>query len=141
MYNKIICGFAGIGKSTFARNNKGVVDLESTPFDKDWKRFDKDWKRYVKVAKHMADNGYIVLLSCHKELREELQNSGIKYSLALPHKEAKDEYIKRYRERGNDAKFIQNMIDKWDEFLNIMPDEGDLIIIEDYLRDIFITNH
>lgn len=78
---KIICGFAGIGKSTLARNRAGVVDLESTPFE-------KDWKRYVKVASHMAKNGYTVLLSCHKELREELHAQGIEYTLALPEQSA-----------------------------------------------------
>jgi len=33
---RIICGFAGIGKSTLAKNKAGFVDLESTPFEKDW---------------------------------------------------------------------------------------------------------
>ena len=67
---KIICGFAGTGKSNIARNNVGFVDLESTPFE-------KDWNRYVKVAEYLSNNGYTVLLSCHKELREELRSKSI----------------------------------------------------------------
>ena len=48
MKGKIICGFAGIGKSTMAKNNRGVVDLESTPFE-------KDFDRYLMVAKQMRE--------------------------------------------------------------------------------------
>ena len=44
----IICGFPGVGKSTLAKFSNWV-DLESTPFE-------KDWVRYAKVAKHMSDN-------------------------------------------------------------------------------------
>ena len=53
----IICGFPGVGKSTLARFSNWV-DLESTPFE-------KDWVRYAKVAKHMNDNGYNVMVSTH----------------------------------------------------------------------------
>ena len=81
----IICGFAGTGKSTAAKKIPGVVDLESTPFQ-------KDWETYVRVAKHMSDNGYIVLLSCHQELRNELQNQGIDYVVVVPDKSHKDLY-------------------------------------------------
>ena len=53
----IICGFPGVGKSTLAKFSNWV-DLESTPFE-------KDWVRYAKVAKHMSDNGYNVMVSTH----------------------------------------------------------------------------
>jgi len=53
----IICGFPGIRKSTLAKFSNWV-DLESTPFE-------KDWVRYAKVAKHMSDNGYNVMVSTH----------------------------------------------------------------------------
>lgn len=34
----IICGYAGVGKSTLAKEVDGIMDLESTPFEKDWER-------------------------------------------------------------------------------------------------------
>lgn len=43
----IISGFAGIGKSHLARNGK-IVDLESTPFN-------KQWELYANVAIHMSN--------------------------------------------------------------------------------------
>ena len=44
----ILCGFPGIGKSFVAKNYKGFVDLESTPFN-------KNWDLYTNVAKHMNE--------------------------------------------------------------------------------------
>lgn len=112
----IICGFAGIGKSTLAfdsdfnyLNNLHIIDLESTPFN-------NNWDVYTDVAKHFSDNGYIVLVSCHKELRETFKNKNISYHIVLPHKRLKEEYLKRYKERGNTQEFIDNMDEKWDEY-------------------------
>jgi hypothetical protein len=123
----IICGFAGIGKSTLADEYLGFVDLESTPFE-------KDWYRYVKVATHMANNGYIVLLSCHKELRKELRSQNIDYLLALPPEDKKEEYIQRYKNRKNTDDFIELLSDNWYSFLSVMPNEK-VIIVENYLQN------
>lgn len=120
---KIICGFAGIGKSTAALSLQGVVDLESTPFE-------KDWLRYSSVARHMAANGYTVLLSCHRELREQLTTDGATYLLAMPPSDAKDEYLKRYVERGNTDEFVTLLRSNWDAFLVVMPGESVLYVNE-----------
>lgn len=106
----IICGYAGTGKSTAAKKIPGVIDLESTPFQ-------KDWKTYVRVAKHMSDNGYIVLMSCHRELREELASQEIPYIVVVPDKGHKKEYKKRYEERGNTLEFIKVQMDNWEKWV------------------------
>lgn len=106
----IICGYAGTGKSTAAKKIAGVVDLESTPFQ-------KDWETYARVAKHMSDQGYIVLLSCHKELREELHRIGADYIVVYPEKNQKEIYRQRYIERGNTEEFIETQMKHWDEWV------------------------
>lgn len=116
MLPKIICGFAGIGKSTAAKNIPGVVDLESTPFE-------KDWNRYVKVAKHMLDSGFVVLLSCHLELRDELQKQGVPYAVAMPQYDDKEEYLRRFKERGNTHDFIALFEKNWEKYLQTLPNE------------------
>ena len=113
---KIICGFAGVGKSYLAKNKEGFVDLESTPFE-------KNWDLYTDVAIHMAQNGYTVMLSCHKELRNKLKEKGAEYIVVIPKIEHKENYIKRYQECGNDNAFIQLFKDKWDDFINEIKDE------------------
>lgn len=106
----IICGFAGIGKSQAARRYPNVVDLESTPFE-------KDWVRYVKVAKHMHDNGMIVLLSCHGELRAELRRQGVKYICVVPKLTDWEVYYARYKNRGNTVEFINNIYNNWESWI------------------------
>ena len=106
----IICGFASIGKSYYAKLATRVVDLESTPFK-------KDWKTYARVADHMRKNGYVVLISCHKELREELHNQDIPYYVALPRIEDKDIYIQRYKQRQNTEEFIKLLEENFEDFV------------------------
>ena len=106
----IFCGYAGVGKSTAAKKIVRVVDLESTPFQ-------KDWETYARVAKHMSDQGYIVLVSCHKELREELRRIGADYIVVYPEKNQKEIYRQRYIERGNTPEFIETQMKHWDEWV------------------------
>jgi hypothetical protein len=128
----IICGFAGIGKSTMARENAGVVDLESTPFQ-------KDWSTYARVARHMRDSGYIVLVSCHKELRTHLYNNGIKYYVVLPNPENKEAFIQRYINRGNSEDFIRMLDENWESFCEELPWEIAIRVGEDYISEALPT--
>lgn len=106
----IICGYAGTGKSTAAKKFVGVVDLESTPFQ-------KDWETYARVAKHMSDQGYVVLVSCHNELRETLFKENIEYLVVYPGMDQKEEYQKRYEGRGNSEAFIRMQMSHWSEWV------------------------
>ena len=121
MKNKIICGFAGIGKSYLAKHKESFVDLESTPFQ-------KNWDLYSNVAIHMQKNGYTPLLSCHKELRYILKEKNADYVVVIPRKEHKKAYIQRYKERGNDEQFIA----LFDKMFEVFIDE-----IESIEKNIF----
>ena len=109
MKGHIISGFAGIGKSYLASMRAGVIDLESTPFA-------KNWDVYSNVAIHMANQGYIVLVSAHRELRQMLFEKRAKYTYVTPSKEMKEDYINRYKERGNNPQFIETMETNWDAY-------------------------
>jgi hypothetical protein len=66
----------------------------------------------------MSDNGYIVLCSCHKELREELHRIGADYKVVFPDKENhKEVYRRRYIVRGNTPEFIKTQMDNWDNWV------------------------
>lgn len=103
----IICGYDGIGKSYLAHNYPNIIDLESTPFE-------KDCDRYFKCAKYYSNQGFLVLLSCHKEIREKV--------LQLPYDERitifpcikdRELFRKRYKQRGNTEEFINLQMDNW----------------------------
>lgn len=106
----IICGYAGIGKSYLAHNYPNIIDLESTPFE-------KDWDRYFKCAKHYSDQGFLVLVSCHKEIRERVLSMPYGERITVfPCIKDKELYKKRYKERGNTEDFIYIQMINWDEW-------------------------
>ena len=112
----IICGYAGIGKSTLSKNYPMVIDLESTPFE-------KDWDRYAKCAIYYSNQGYLVLISCHKEIRERICNydNGVKFGnriTIVPSVEDKELYRERYKNRGNTQEFIDMQMNNWEKWLD-----------------------
>ena len=109
----IICGFPGVGKSTLAKFSIWV-DLESTPFE-------KDWVRYAKVAKHMSDNGYNVMVSTHPQLLEQFEQMETRYSVVIPPFKDLEIYKNRYIKRGDNNDFISMIEKNWDQWL------GDII--------------
>lgn len=127
----IICGFAGIGKSTLARRCPGVIDLESTPFN-------KNWDMYINVALHMQKQGYLVLVSCHEELRKELAKREVDYVVAVPVSEEREEYVRRYKYRGNTEGFINLLYSNFNDWISDIwstEDSKKIWTIEKYLED------
>lgn len=110
----IICGFAGIGKSYYAHNFPNVMDLESTPFE-------KDWNRYIKCALYYHKQGYKVLLSYHKEVIELLSSYRTNEQniiTVVPSIGDKEYYRKLYEGRGNTEEFINIQMEHWDEWIS-----------------------
>ena len=105
----IICGFPGVGKSTLAKSSNWI-DLESTPFE-------KDWVRYAKVAKHMSDNGYNVMVPTHPQLLEQFEQMEVKYTVVVPPLTDIYTYRDRYIKRGNDIDFIFLIGLNWNEWI------------------------
>ena len=105
----IICGFPGTGKSTMAKSSQWV-DLESTPFK-------KNWMLYAEVAKHMSDNGYTVMVSTHAEMLKALEQVEASYTVVIPPTTDKDTYLARYRRRGNTDAFIGYVDVNWHRWI------------------------
>ena len=105
----IICGFPGTGKSTMAKFSRWV-DLESTPFR-------KNWRLYAEVAKHMSDNGYTVMVSTHSELLDELEQLETRYTVIIPDVTDVQTYMHRYEQRGNSTEFCKKVYDNWYNWL------------------------
>lgn len=68
----IICGYQGIGKSSIAGKNN-IIDLESGNFWHKNNRPSKWYIYYCNIAEHLSQQGYIVLLSSHKEVMDRLK--------------------------------------------------------------------
>lgn len=105
----IVCGFPGVGKSMMAKFSQWV-DLESTPFK-------KNWLLYAEVAKHMSDNGYTVMVSTHEGMLDALEQIEARYVVVIPPITDKATYINRYYTRGNTYDFIRLLDENWERWI------------------------
>ena len=110
---KLISAFPGTGKSYFFDNSfLKVLDIDSSNFDKS--EFPENYIKHIKDNIGKVD---VILISSHKDVRDTLLENNIKFTLVYPEKSLKDEYIKRYKQRGDDEKFITLLENNWDNWL------------------------
>lgn len=110
---KLISAFPGSGKSHYFRNtDKYVLDSDSSKFDKS-----KFPENYIKHIKNNMGKVDIIMISSHKEVRDALVDNELSFTLVYPDKSLKDEYISRYKERGNDDKFVELLDKNWDTWI------------------------
>ncbi len=118
---KVICGFPGVGKSTLFKELKDskykVLDSDSSTFDK------KDFpSNYIEHIKEKTKEGYTILASSHKEVRDALIKEEMLFTLVYPDKSLKDEYLARYKERGSPQSFIDLLDKNWDTWVGQCDD-------------------
>lgn len=57
------------------------------------------------------------MISSHKEVRDALVENGLYFKLVYPDISLKEEYIKRYEERGNVDNFIKLLDNNWESWI------------------------
>jgi hypothetical protein len=108
----VIAGFPGIGKSHLFNNPGGLVvfDSDSSHFgwmDAEKKARDPRWPdHYIQYVQDILPSADIVLVSTHKPVREMLRRDRMPFWLVYPGMAMKEEYIQRYRDRGNAESFV-----------------------------------
>ena len=112
---KLISAFPATGKSTLFKTYNGkITDSDSSTFDK------KDFPHnYIAHIKEKISEGYeYVLISSHKIVRDALVENELPFILVYPNIELKQEYIERYKNRGNNDSFIKLIETNWDDWIN-----------------------
>lgn len=153
----IIAGFSGIGKTTLAKKYKNVIDLDSAefvyddsnilhvPFEKrkgEKRKPNINWpNNYINAIKEAIHQYDLVLVWDREDIIEEYIKNDIDFILCYPTKEDLNEYIKRFRARGNTEKYIQMKLKQYDEKIKLFKNlKIEKIIltnnetIEDYLK-------
>ena len=100
----IVIGYPGIGKSTVAKSSHTkIIDFESSLFYINDERQPDWYKIYAKQATELAKQGYMVLVSAHKEVRDELAkyipNSAFDIVTIAPAYNLEKEWIHKLRDR------------------------------------------
>lgn len=132
----IVSGFAGIGKTTAALKYDNVIDLESSQFffqlpenltKDDYEKLKGDTSRqpnpnglsdYIDVIIEAQKQYDYVCIAMFPQLIQELNNRNIEVQIVVPDINDKFHYEKRYKDRGNQTNWINNMIKNWDAFVD-----------------------
>lgn len=117
----VVSGFPGVGKTTFFERFRDIKSADSDSSRFSWSEpgvrnpdFPQNYIDYIKASIGRFD---FIFVSSHDLVREALKEEGIPYSIVYPSKALKDEYIRRYVERGNQESFVQLLETNFDQFI------------------------
>jgi nucleoside-triphosphatase THEP1 len=117
LYTVLYAGFPGTGKSTmfrkYANTDKKVIDSDSSKFDK--KNFPENYIKHIKDNIGKVD---VICISSHKEVRKALVENNLLFTLIYPDRATKNEYLNRYKDRGNSSSFIELIDKNWDLWID-----------------------
>jgi len=121
----IISAFPGTGKTSYCNLYSDYIpDIFAS--DSDSSKFDKANfpQNYIEHIKEKISEGYArIFISSHKEVRDALVENGLEFILVYPKKELKEEYLKRYKERGSTDNFINLISNNWDLWLDELKNQ------------------
>lgn len=127
---KIILGFPGVGK-TYAKEyykctNVHVLDSDSSNFSKDM--FPDNYIDYIKQLIQEKDID-MLFISSHDSVRKAIYNDDFIMNnaavyICYPDKSLKEDFINRYKNRGNNDNFIQLITDNWDKWIDDIEKEA-----------------
>ena len=135
MKTKIISAFPACGKTYCYRNMqdnfKGILDSDSSDFswikdndDNNTKERNPDFpNNYIQHIKENINKVEIIFVSSHKVVREALKKNNIDYTLVYPKKDQKEDWMIRFRNRGNNKDFVNFISENWDNFIDDMDKE------------------
>jgi hypothetical protein len=126
MRTKIISAFPGTGKSYYHIKYPSItLDSDSSNFS--WfkdengnntkERNPEFPQNYINHIKENIGKYKYIFVSSHKEVRDALLDNCLFFYVVYPNERRKDEFLERYRSRGNDEKFIQLISDNWEKWI------------------------
>ncbi|MEI3508040.1 MAG: hypothetical protein V8R01_02755 [Bacilli bacterium] len=156
----VIAGFAGIGKTTLAKNIKMLLNLESSNYRWDNSKImdipveqrkgtirnsNPNWPlNYINAIEEAIEKYDIVLVWIKPEVLEIYEKNNIPYVLCYSFKKALPEYEQRFIKRGNNKEYIRRVIDTYDErFEQFENYQADKIVLEEKetLEDYLVKNN
>lgn len=131
----VISAFPACGKSYCFNNHQdkfSMLDSDSSEFS--WIKntegknttdrnpdFPQNYINHIRANIGKVD---VIFVSSHKVVREALAENGIRAIIVYPNKDLKEEWIRRFKERGNDEKFINFISNNWDNFIDDIENEN-----------------
>lgn len=146
----IISGFPGVGKSHFtelARNtfltDVKVLDSDSSKYSwiSEGERNPDFPNNYLEEIERNYGKYHFILVSTHKEVRDGLVERDLPFVLFYPEISKREEYLKRYKNRGSSPEFLNLMENRFVEMISdLQHQKGCIHLIcnqNQYLSDFF----
>lgn len=132
----IIAGYAGTGKSTFAAQIENAIDLTTMPFSRILPANDSGEPEAEKAAPWLLNDplypdnyvaavlraerayDYVIIPTSEWVIYRLQKEYGRKIVVCCPTDECREEYRRRFADRGNSDEFIEVFIGKWEEILS-----------------------
>lgn len=142
--SRVISGFPGVGKTHFWRGCTHMIVQDSDSSEFSWiklgERNPEFPDNYIKHIEGLLGEADVILVSSHKVVRDALVNAGISFVLVYPRRDAKEQYLERYRVRGNEEAFRVFLSSNWDAFIDEMEAQSHCSKMEllpgQYLSDV-----
>ncbi len=138
----IISGFPGIGKTHYHNCDGGsTLDSDSSKFSwiEDGVRHPDFPQNYIDHIKDNLDKVDFIFVSSHQNVRDALVANELRFVLVFPDPGLKEEYIQRYRDRGNEDGFVKLLEENWELFMFGLENQKGCNIIKlksgEYLSD------
>ena len=157
----IIDAFAGTGKTTFCEKHKNAIDFVCMPFKyvnfaevsgnlsgesikaHDDLIFRDGWQNlYYEALIHTYEKypAEMIVIPTINGILDRLEYEDIPYTLVYPCRAAKEEYNRRFIERGNSENFLSIFVDGWEYWMRAVRSHHNLDCIElqptEYLSDV-----
>jgi hypothetical protein len=147
MKTKIIAAFPGTGKSYFVANlgqTTKAIDLDTNDYTQGYDEKGKVVKQgfpenYLSSIKRAIGKTDILFIGCQPEVLNLLSKEGISTILVYPDRKLKEEYMGRFRGRGDLQAFNNLIYDNWDQFLDYLEaQDGERFILGkgQYISDV-----
>jgi len=130
----VISAFPACGKSYCFRNHQDIyamLDSDSSEFS--WVKDENSNNtkernpefptNYIKHIKENIGKVDVIFVSSHDNVRKALKENNIKVIMVYPNKDLKVEWIRRFKERGNDEGFINFISSSWNNFIDDIENE------------------
>lgn len=133
----IFAAYAGTGKSVSAEKMDRVLDMAIVPykysFPQDYKKrdflesdkgcveypLDEEYpEKYVADILQKREKYVHIVISSDNRVMDILDVKNVEYMLCYPDRCLKEEYRRRYQERGNGEEFMKIFVDRWDKWTN-----------------------
>jgi len=87
-------------------------------------------QNYIDHIKKNIGKVDVIFVSSHDVVRKALVDNGIRTIIVYPNKDLKSEWIRRFKERGNNEAFINFISDNWEKFISDIENEDNGFIKE-----------